>query len=287
MKLFFLLITLLCTKLIASAACDVYQLRRILESGGSIEINNACSAYDARSLAEIGKERVNVKLKGFSAYDARQIAEKGARLEASARDFSSYDMRQIAELAKHKLLVDVVGYGAYDARQVVNVGPSFSLDSSFSSYDARQICKSLISPALGYAYTKGFAEYDLRQISEAGCALIKNGEDSEISYYEARRILESGGSLEINNQFSAYETRQLAEIGKQRLTVRLPGFSAYDARQIVEKGANFFVDNTFSTYDARQICRSKVAPAVGKVYATGFSDYDLKEIAREGCQIIY
>jgi len=281
-----LLICVSLSGLAAHADCDTYRLSEILRNGGQIEIDQSCSSYEARQLVAIGKERVIIRLKGFSAYDSRQLADAGATLLATAKDFSSYDMRQIADKAKHRLKVDLVGFSAYDARQIAGAGASFTLDHSFSAYDVRQICNAIVPPAVGEVMTSGFSDYDLRQITQAGCSLIRGGDDTKLSYYEARQILEGGGRLEIGDEYSSYETRQLAQTGKHRLTVRLKGFSAYDARQIALAGASFYVDASFSAYDTRQICQAKVSPANAWVFADGFSDYDLRQIASAGCQVV-
>ncbi len=267
-------------------ACDNYRLKQVLEAGGEVVIDNSCSSYEARQLAKTGRERLTVVLAGFSAYDAKQIAAEGASLTSTASDYSTYDLRQIARIAKHRLSVDIVGFSTYDARLVVAEGLNFYSDKNFSTYDTRQICEELVSPARGYVYSEGFSAYDLRQITLAGCEIIYNGDPSELSYYEARRILEDGGSLEIRNQYSTYETRQLAEIGRNRLTVHLQNFSAYEAGQIASAGTNFYLDNTFSIYEVRQICTKRSALAVGKVHGSGFSDYELRQIQETGCVVL-
>ena len=105
--------------------------------------------------------------------------------------------------------------------------------------------------------------------------------------YEAERILAKNGRLIIDVNFSGFEARKLASIAKDRLTVDLGGFPSFEARQIALAGSNVKLDNSFSGYEAREICKLVQAPATGRVFKRGFSDYDLRQIAEAGCKIYY
>jgi hypothetical protein len=268
------------------ATCDMYEYKRDLQSGYEISLTSSCSTKNIKELASVAKERITVELLGFSLAEAKEIASSGVLLETAPRIYAYRILQQIANIGGPRLTANMNRMSYQDVRDIAAAGSSLVMDSSFSSYDVVEACQKVISPAKVEVFTRGFSGNDLEDIGLAGCTLV-DVDQGNLHYYEAEKILQKGGHLEIDTNFAGFEVRKLAALAKERLTVELAGFPSFEARQIALQGASVNLNSNFSGFEAREICKLVKAPAVGRVHKRGFTDYDLRQIAEAGCKIYY
>lgn len=121
-KQFIALISLLFSFQLASAS-DAFDIRQILNNGGSVEVGSEFDSFDIRSFISIGHERVTVRSAGFDTFDTRQFATLGARLIVG-KPFDSFDIRSIISAAKAGSYVSVrsAGFDSFDLRQFASLG---------------------------------------------------------------------------------------------------------------------------------------------------------------------
>jgi hypothetical protein len=128
------------------------------------------SGFELEDIGLAGCTLVDVNQNNLHYYEAEKILSKGGRLEIGT-NFSGFEVRKLAALAKERVTVELPGFSSYDARQIALQGANVNLDKSFSGFDTREICKLVKAPAVGRVHKRGYTDYDLRKIVEAGCKI--------------------------------------------------------------------------------------------------------------------
>jgi hypothetical protein len=150
---------------------DVVEACQKVISPAKVEVfTRGFSGFDLEDIGLAGCILVDVDQNNLHYYEAEKILSKGGRLEIDT-NFSGFEVRKLAAFAKERVTVELAGFSSFEARQVALEGANVNLDSRFSGFETREICKLVKAPAVGRVHKRGFSDYDLRQITEAGCKI--------------------------------------------------------------------------------------------------------------------
>ena len=268
------------------AVCDMPESKYDLEKGYNISLDSSCPIKTIKELSAIGKEKVTVRLLAFSPEEAYEVASTGVLLKYVQGAFSFNVLLKLATQNSYRLTANLGGLTLSEAKNIAITGTNIKLDSTFSPREIKEICQKVQAPAAGSVYTRGFSGADLLEISESGCSIVDVGEGS-MNFFEVEKILSSNGRIEIDSHITGVRAKELASLGRERLTVELGGFALQDARKIAENGANVNLNHNISGHEAEIICHLIKSPAIGRVNKKGFSEYDLKKIIEAGCAVFY